>query len=75
MANKKKKVHFVTNKATGKRTGFMPQPANEGQAIAQVQQAISFCLEEFRAKHGESRVPEIVVQMKAGRIEVLAKNY
>ena len=75
MAKKKKKVHFVTNKVTGKRTGFMPRMDTEEQALSQVRDAIGFCVEEFRAKHGESRVPEIVVQMKAGRIEVRAKNY
>jgi len=75
MAKKKKKVHFVTNKVTGKRTGFMPRMDTEEQALSQVRDAIGFCVEEFRAKHGDTKAPEIEIQMNNGLIEVRAKNY
>ena len=75
MANKKKKVHFVTNKATGKRTGFMPRPNSQLESDAQLKEAVNFFWAEFRAKHGDSKVPEIAIERRNGVIEVRAKNY
>lgn len=75
MTKKKKKVHYVTNGVTGKRTGFMPQMETEEQALLQVRDAIGFCVEEFRAKHGDTKAPEIEIEMNNGLIQVRAKNY
>jgi len=75
MSNKRK-IKVITNNATGERTGFTPQANSTQEVVARIKDSMDYCLAEFREKHGNSKKPNIVIDMSnKTKIRIHADNY
>jgi|TARA_R110002033_G_scaffold169504_1_gene210313 hypothetical protein len=67
---------FSTDPDTGQRTGTKPEGNSEAEVVQQLKEAVDYCVAEFRAKHGDSKKPNIVIDAsKKGQFHVHADNY
>jgi len=65
----------TTHPDTGQRTVFAPIPNSNEDTMVQIVDAIDFCIEEFEEKHGDTKIPKIVLLQEAGKLTVRAENY